>query len=657
MTGSDNNAGGDHASPRSGAAAGPSDPLIGLLVDDRYRIRSRLARGGMATVYVAHDERLDRPVALKVMHPHLAESAGFVARFRREARAAARIVHPGVVSVFDQGVVHGQGFLVMELVDGPNLRTLLQAQGAFTVEQSLRYAEEILDALRAAHRVGVIHRDVKPENVLVPTEGPVRVTDFGLARAASDVSMSTTGSMLGTVAYMPPEIATTGRTDPRTDIYSVGIMLEEMLVGHVPWEGDSPMQMAYAHVNDDVPVPSDEQPWIPREVDDLVASLAARDPDERPADAGQAQALVARVRSALPPEILSGRAPVSRPEAPEGDTARIPAAGRTSPLPSPLTPTSQAVVHASGVTPSGGTGSRRSPSSRVRTLVALLVVLLLAGGAGGWWWWTQYGPGSYVELPATAGRSAAAVESDLKALGLDYALTQAFSDDVEEGTVISSEPDGGMPVHKDSEVRLTVSKGVDMRTVPDLVGRGEDEARTALTDAGLAAGALDREWSETVPEGQVVSQATKAGTSVPHGTEVDLVVSKGREPLTVPDLTGLGGDEAREKIEALGLTASPSEAYSDTVDAGVVISQSTGAGTTLHRGDPVSYVVSKGPEMVTVPDLTGKQLEEAQQDLEALGLSTDVRRLAGGWFNTVRSTDPAAGTAVPKGTTVTITIV
>jgi serine/threonine-protein kinase len=348
---------------------------------------------------------------------------------------------------------------------------------------------------------------------------------------------------------------------------------------------------------------------------------------------------------------------VSRPETPEGDTARIPAAGRTSPLPSPLTPTSQAVVHASGVTPSGGAASRRSPSSRVRTLVALLVVLLLAGGAGGWWWWTQYGPGSYVELPATAGRSAAAVESDLKALGLDYALTQAFSDDVEEGTVISSEPDGGMPVHKDSEVRLTVSKGVDMRTVPDLVGRGEDEARTALTDAGLTAGALDRDWSETVPEGQVVSQATKAGTSVPHGTKVDLVVSKGREPLAVPDLTGLGGDEARAKIEALGLTASPSEAYSDTVDAGVVISQSTGAGTTLHRGDPVSYVVSKGPEMVTVPDLTGKQLEEAQQDLEALGLSTDVRRLAGGWFNTVRSTDPAAGTAVPKGTTVTITIV
>ena len=203
----------------------PADPLIGLLVDDRYRIQARLARGGMATVYVAHDERLDRPVALKVMHPHLAESADFVARFRREARAAARIVSPGVVSVFDQGVIHGQGFLVMELIDGTNLRALLQAQGAFTVSQSLQYTQDILEALRAAHRVGVIHRDIKPENVLVPSEGPVRVTDFGLARAASEVSMSTTGSMLGTVAYMAPEIATRGVCDARTDIYAVGIML------------------------------------------------------------------------------------------------------------------------------------------------------------------------------------------------------------------------------------------------------------------------------------------------------------------------------------------------------------------------------------------------------------------------------------------------
>ena len=325
----------------------PADPLIGLLVDDRYRIQARLARGGMATVYVAHDERLDRPVALKVMHPHLAESADFVARFRREARASARIVSPGVVSVFDQGVIHGQGFLVMELIDGTNLRALLQAQGAFTVSQSLQYTQDILEALRAAHRVGVIHRDIKPENVLVPSEGPVRVTDFGLARAASEVSMSTTGSMLGTVAYMAPEIATSGVCDARTDIYAVGIMLYEMLTGAVPWQGETAMQMAYHHVNDSVPLPSEFEPWIPRELDDLVAALAAKDPENRPLDAQEALDLLLRARASIPAEIAGKRAEIEAAEEDgEHKTAALGLVELTAPLPAQKLPaTSQAIVH------------------------------------------------------------------------------------------------------------------------------------------------------------------------------------------------------------------------------------------------------------------------------------------------------------------------
>ena len=331
----------------------PADPLIGLLVDDRYRIQARLARGGMATVYVAHDERLDRPVALKVMHPHLAESADFVARFRREARASARIVSPGVVSVFDQGVIHGQGFLVMELIDGTNLRALLQAQGAFTVSQSLQYTQDILEALRAAHRVGVIHRDIKPENVLVPSEGPVRVTDFGLARAASEVSMSTTGSMLGTVAYMAPEIATSGVCDARTDIYAVGIMLYEMLTGEVPWQGETAMQMAYHHVNDSVPLPSEFEPWIPRELDDLVAALAAKDPEDRPLDAQEALDLLLRARASIPAEIAGKRAEIEAGEEDgEHKTAALGLVELTAPLPAQKLPaTSQAIVHVSGGSP------------------------------------------------------------------------------------------------------------------------------------------------------------------------------------------------------------------------------------------------------------------------------------------------------------------
>ena len=285
--------------------------MIGLLVDGRYQVTARLARGGMATVYVARDERLDRLVALKVMHPHLAESEDFVARFRREARAAARIHHPGVVAVYDQGVVSGQGFLVMELIEGTNLRALLSAQGAFTIEQTLRYVSDILQALHAAHRVGVVHRDIKPENILVPPEGPVRVADFGLARAASEASQSSTGNMLGTVAYIAPEIARGGGADARSDIYSVGIMAYEMLTGDVPWAGQSPIQIVTHHVSDDVPMPSASQPWIPREVDDLVAALTARDPANRPADAVHALDLARRAAESLPADLASRRADVA----------------------------------------------------------------------------------------------------------------------------------------------------------------------------------------------------------------------------------------------------------------------------------------------------------------------------------------------------------
>ena len=575
-------------------------------------------------------------------------------RFRREARAAARIVHPGVVSVFDQGVIHGQGFLVMELVDGPSLRALLQAQGAFTLSQALRYTQEVLDALRAAHRVGVIHRDIKPENVLVPSEGPVRVADFGLAHAASEVSMSSGGSALGTVAYMAPEAASSGRADARTDIYSVGIMLEEMLIGHVPFEGESGVQMILSHINEDVPAPSEEQPWIPREVDDLVAALTARDPDERPTDAREALELVTRVRSSLPGDIASRRADVVR--APSGGTltSTFPVPGATSVLPTPLPTTSESVVHASGAHPQATSTRRRS---RVGTVLAVLLVLLLSASGGGYWWWTQYGPGSYLEMPTTTGRSAAAVESDLKAMGLASTTTQAFSDDVAPGNVISSEPGGGQPVHKDAEVALTVSKGVDVRQVPDVTGKTLAEATSSLEGVGLAVGTVTEDWSEKVPDGDVVSQGNESGVSLRHGSGVDLVVSKGREPITVPDLSGRTADEATAAITALGLVPNASKAYSDTVAEGSVVSQSTGAGTTLHRGDSVSYVVSQGPEMVAVPDVVGKSEKDATQMLTDAGFQVSTERILGGYFQTVRASDPAAGTKARKGSTVTITIV
>ena len=638
-----------------------TDPLIGLLVDERYRVTRRLARGGMATVYVAQDERLDRPVALKVMHPHLADSDAFVERFRREARSAARIVHPGVVSVFDQGIVTGQGFLVMELIDGTNLRQLLRAQGAFTIPQALRYTADTLEALRAAHRVGVIHRDIKPENILVPTDGPAKVTDFGLARAASEVSMSSTGNMLGTVAYIAPEIATTAEADARSDIYSVGIMLYEMLTGAVPWAGESPLQIASHHVSDNVPSPSAAQPWIPREIDDLVAALTARESANRPADASDAIDLVARAAAAIPSDLANRRAdvaPEERHRALETSAlnTEIMPAQFTRPLPAPAS-SSVALVHTSGATQVAAAASPPKKSARAAAWIVLVVLLLVVAGVGGRWWWTEYGPGSYLTMPETTGRTLADVQADLDALGLRTQVEEEFSDDVDTGSVTRSDPEGGSSVHKRAEVQLYVSKGVDMKTVPELTGKSQDEAQRSLTEVGLTVGAITDAYSEDVPQGQVISQSVAAGTSLAHDSAVDIVLSKGRQPLTVPTLSGLSASAAKSAIEDLGLVAAPTDAYSDTVAEGQVISQQTREGSTLHRGDSVAYTVSKGPEKVAIPDVVGLQREEARSRLESAGFTVKEEAVLGGFFGTVRSSDPAAGTMTKKGSTVTITIV
>lgn len=651
-----------------------TDPLIGRLIDQRYRVTRRLARGGMATVYVAQDERLERPVALKVMHPHLAESDDFVERFHREARAAARIVHPGVVSVFDQGVVSGQGFLVMELIDGTNLRALLNAQGAFTIPQALRYTTDILEALRAAHRMGVIHRDIKPENILVPTDGPAKVADFGLARAVSEGSTSATGNMLGTVAYIAPEIALTTEANARSDLYSVGIMLYEMLTGAVPWADESPLQIASHHVSEDVPSPSATLPWIPREIDDLVAALTARNPANRCADASDALDLVARAAASIPFDIANRRAEVAREDSRSGSEATalntevmptqltqampVPAAAAVTTATALPAATAVTTVHTSTSTETPSAGELPAKMSTRAILLAVIAFLLIvAASFGGSWWWTEYGPGSYLTMPTTTGRDLADVQADLGAIGLASSVEEEFSDDVQSGIVTHSDPDGGSSVHKSTNVQLYVSKGIDMKDVPNVVGKGQDEASRTLTDAGLALGAVTDAYSEDVPPGQIISQSVAAGTSLAHDSTVDVVLSKGREPRTVPTLTGKGASAAKSSIEALGLVASPTEAYSDTVPEGQVISQQTREGSTVYRGDSVSYTVSKGPEMVTVPDVVGLQRQEARNKLEGAGLTVQEDLILGGFFNTVRSSDPAGGSKVKKGSTVTISVV
>lgn len=624
-----------------------ADPLVDMIIDDRYRIERLLARGGMATVYYAYDQRLERPVAIKVMHPHLAEQKDFVQRFRREARSAARISHPNVVTVFDQGVVGGSGYLVMELVNGPNLRKVLNERGALTLDKSLAYTEAVLHALVSAHSQGVIHRDIKPENVLIPNTGQVKVADFGLAAAASDISAATTGSVMGTVAYLPPELVSENQADPRSDLYSLGIMLFEMITGRTPFEDMSAIQIALAHVNQDIPAPSTLESWVPSEVDDFVCSMAAREMADRPQSAQQALEKIIRLRSELPQSLLERRSEIA-PAVTEEETDKIRFRGETVQLPV-MEKKTQAVA-------TEAPKKKKKKKRRTPLIIATIITLLIAAGAGFTWWWFEYGPGSYIDVPQIAGATLEEGQRTLEPLNVQIMVEEAFDDVVPEGIIIDTRPSGGDQVHKSGVVTILVSKGIEMVDVPDLNNKTADEIDEILKGAKLTRGDTTEQYHEEIPKGQVISQSPAAGESVKHDSPVNVVISKGREPIEVPNVVGKSSDEAQKMISDAGLQVQTSEAFSDDVERGLVISQDPAGGETRYRTDPVAIVISKGPEMVTVPNVIRMSEAEARAELEALGLVVEVDRVFM-LVDMVATTNPPAGTSVRVGSTVTIRVV
>ncbi len=634
--------------------------LVGELVDGRYRVLSHIAEGGMATVYLATDTRLDREVALKVMRPHLADDEEFVSRFRREARSAARLSHPGVVQVTDQGEDAGRVFLAMEYVPGQTLREVLRVEGALTPRAALDVLEAVLEALAAAHAAGYVHRDVKPENVILREDGIVKVADFGLARAVSShTSTSHTGLVLGTVAYLSPEQVERGVADVRSDVYAAGLVLLEMLTGRKAFTGDTAIHVAYQHVHGTVPVPSSLVPGLPAELDALVARATARDPDDRPADAAAFLAELREVRAGLDDAVLDARpAPAEAGfAAAEGTaTAALPAlGGATGPGdtgPTGVEPTG--VLEGAGA-PSDGAAVSSDRRRRRRALVLLPLLLLLGAGTAAWY--LLLGPGARSTIPRVAGLTYQAAGSRLAGAHLDASRRDAFSEDVAKGHVISARPGSGTEVDRGSSVLLTVSRGPERYDVPDVLGTPLKAARASVTGSHLSVGSVTRRWDEKVPEGQVVSTDPDPGARLKPGTPVDLLVSKGRQPITVPDVTGTPVDEARSTLTDRGLQVRTGpRQFSTTAAKGSVASQDPANGT-LFRGDTVTLVVSKGPEMVTVPDVQSMQVDEAQQTLEQAGFTVQVNRVLGGFFGTVRSQDPAGGTRAPKGSTVTITVV
>jgi beta-lactam-binding protein with PASTA domain len=653
-----------------------ADPMIGRLLDGRYRVGPRIARGGMATVYEATDLRLDRVCALKVMHAGLGEDDDFAARFVREARSAARLSHPHVVSVFDQGDDGGTLFLAMEYIPGHTLRDLVRKESPMAPAKALALIEPVLSALAAAHEAGIIHRDVKPENVLLADDGRIKVADFGLARAVSAETQhtGTTGVLIGTVSYLSPELVVDGRADARSDVYAAGVLIYEMLTGRKPHEGESPIQVAYKHVHEDVPAPSRVVGGIPPYVDALVARATARDRGLRPADARVLLHQVRRVRGALDhgitddPELTSDLTPTApvfandsidyvREDAPTiiepahvgGVDGERTAAYRRYADPLPAARPSSPGRAPAGSGPRPPRRSRRGP-------VLLVLVLLLAtlAGVGGWY----YGMGRYTATPGVINLSEAQARDKIQAAGLTFAVGgREYSETITAGSVIRTDPAPGSDVLKDGTVTAVVSRGPERYEVPALRGMTEGQAQAALEEARLSFGDVTERWNEKVAEGVVLRSEPAAGTGLKPDTAVDLVVSKGPRPIPVPDFTGKKADKAEAELTERGFAVTVDSRHDDDVPEGDVISQSPRDGT-LFRGDTVELLVSDGPELVKVPSVAGAGVDEATRTMQAAGFEvrTEKSALYVG-LEYVVDTDPKKASMVPRGSVITLFLV
>lgn len=630
--------------------------MIGRLVDQRYEVISRIARGGMATVYLATDLRLERQVAIKVMHGHLADDSQFTLRFVQEAKSAARLAHPNVVNVFDQGQDGESAYLVMEYLEGITLRDLLHEYGTLTSEQTLDITEAILSGLTAAHAAGMVHRDLKPENVLLADDGRIKIGDFGLARAVT-AKTATGAALLGTIAYLSPELVTRGIADTRSDIYAVGIMMYEMLAGEQPFKGDQPMQIAFQHANDSVPTPSTKNPMVPAELDELVLWATARDPEQRPHDAKAMLEQLRQTEELLQTALPTGSTPVVQrtallPVLEPGDTAET----------NVLEPLDDAAARR----PQGSIVELHRAALRRRTrgrwLAAVVVLLTILSGTAGWWF--GLGPGGMLSIPASIeGVAEPDARAALTELGFVVAAEPRSEHSilVPEGAVVGTVPAVGSSVPRAEPIELIVSLGPRAVEVPVLAGTPETDAVAALGELGIDVADIDRVFNDERDDGVVIAASGDDGTDFGNGgdsfegREIDLVVSLG----SVPPVSGLSETGARAALESVGLRVEIAEQrqYDSNVARGDVLWRA-GGDDVLREGDTVTIVLSDGPEPIEVPELVGLTVNQAIELLEGAGLPWEVDTiLPSGPFwsvNRVESTTHSPGTLVEPGTTITL---
>lgn len=613
-------------------------------------------------MYVATDLRLERRIALKVMHGHLSDDSVFQSRFIQEARAAARLADPHVVNVFDQGQDGELAYLVMEYLPGITLRELLREQKRLTIPQTISIMDAILSGLAAAHKAGIVHRDVKPENVLLAEDGRIKIGDFGLARATT-ANTATGQQLLGTIAYLAPELVTRGTADARSDIYALGIMLYEMLVGEQPYKGEQPMQIAFQHATESVPRPSVRNPGVPEQLDELVLWSTEKVPDERPDDA---QAMLDRLREierelGIAPTPATTATMPMRSQSDSGDVTTVMPA--TMVLAPPTGPVSQQVDNATVL-------RRRASKRRARGAFLLALVLLLAVLAGGVGWWFGSGPGSLVAVPSVAGMTYEQAADALEEEGFVAVQADESSVDVEPGIAIHSDPPEGDRLDKGAEVTVFVSTGPAPRTVEALNGRTADEARSYLAELGINVSDDDLLLYSGAENGVVINASVtpRAGgdaVACGDGCEVfeddtaSLIVSLGG----LPDVVGMTVSEASSALGEKQIKTSTVEEYNNDVEEGRVIRTGDREGGENWRpGDTMTLVVSLGPEPIAIPeDIQGQTIRTAVERLEALGfqvnpgIDDNELPLGGRYWDIYKvSSYSPTGSALP-GATITLT--
>ncbi len=621
------------------------------VLNDRYEIHRRLARGGMAQVYLARDRALDRPVAVKELVPEFATDPSFVERFRREAQAAANLSHPNIVGVYDWGAQDGTYFIIMEYIDGPSLSKILRTEGPLHPRRAAEIAAEVATGLGFAHSRGVVHRDVKPGNVLLTRSGESKVTDFGIARAMSspDEDLTQAGSVMGTATYFSPEQAQGLPVDPRSDLYSLGVVLYELVAGRPPFNGDSPLAIAYKHVQDTPEPPSRHISDLPAGLEAIIMKLLSKQPDDRYRSAEDLRVDLNR--------FLAGEQTAAEREGylvGAGATMAMVSGADQATTVQPAT-----VVGAAPIAAEPYDEEPEEERSRTALFIGLLVLLLALLGGLLWWFVQSMDGGDLVTVPPVVGLTIEEAQERLEAANLEWEVTREPSAEFEPGRVVSQNPPQGDEVEEGTTVELVVSAGQDLVVVPDVVGRPQAEAQAALTEANLRV-RVETVEDPDAEQGIVISQDPAADDEVPPDTEVTIVVSAGVEQVPVPEVRGMPRADAERTLRDAGFRTEVTEQPADDVAEGDVIGTDPPQGTPLERDSVVTILVSTGQDLVDVPDATGRREGDADALLRRAGFQVQVRTEAVPPGDTdagrVIRQDPGGGERVPPGTTVTIVV-